>query len=140
MLERARAEAWSALAGAAGRTLVLDVPADPPTAAATEAVLRQVLDVLVSNAVEHGAGTVRVAAREASGGLAVEVSDEGPGFGPALRTAFDRGNPHARGTGIGLSLARSLAESVGGRLVVSSPRPGPTVTLLLTRWRPERAG
>jgi signal transduction histidine kinase len=119
------------------RTLDLVIEPGLPAAAATTAVLDQVLDVLVSNALEHGAGTVTVAARTAGGGVAVDVRDEGGGFDPAvLAGAFRRRNPRARGNGIGLALVRDLAESIGARLTVAEPGPGPTVTLLLPQSSP----
>jgi signal transduction histidine kinase len=103
-------------------------------------VLHQVLDVLVSNALEHGAGTVTVSVRAVAGALVVEVSDEGPGFDEAaLAAAFRRGDPRARGHGIGLALARDLTESIGGRLTVSRPEPAPVVAVLLNQWSPPRA-
>jgi len=134
-VEQAAAERWRELARDGGRALRLRAEPGLPAAAASPAVLHQVLDVLVTNALEHGAGTVTVAVRSAVGGLAVDVSDEGPGFDEgSLAAAFHRSDPRARGTGIGLALARDLAQSVGGRLVVAGPGPRPVVTLLLHRW------
>jgi signal transduction histidine kinase len=51
-----------------------------------------------------------------------------------LADAFRRGNPRARGNGIGLALARDLAESIGARLTVTDPGRNPVVTLLLPQW------
>ena len=133
----ARAGRWGELARARRRTLDLVIEPSLPAAAATTAVLDQVLDVLVSNALEHGAGTVAVAVRTAGGGVAVDVRDEGGGFDPAvLAGAFRRRDPRARGNGIGLALARDLAESIGARLIVADPGPRPVVTLLLPQWSP----
>jgi signal transduction histidine kinase len=136
LVRQAAAERWAELARARGRELRIPPAAGLPAAAATPAVLHQVLDVLVDNALRHGAGAVTVHTREATGGgLAIEVSDEGPGFDEAaLAAAFRRGDTRARGTGIGLALARSLAESIGGRLVISAPGPAPAVMLLLPAW------
>jgi signal transduction histidine kinase len=132
VVSSARAGRWAELARAGGRAVRLDVEADLPPARATPAVLHQVLDVLVTNALGHGAGPVTVTVRSAGDGLAVDVSDEGAGFDPAtLPAALRRGNPHARGTGIGLGLARELAESIGGRLVIVEPGPRPVIRLLL---------
>lgn len=133
----ASAGRWAELARGRGRPLLVDVEPELPAAAATPAVLHQVLDVLVANALEHGAGTVSVSVRAAAGGVAVDVRDEGAGFDEmALAAAFRRADPRARGTGIGLALARDLAVSVGGGLVVARAGPAPVVTLLLSVWSP----
>jgi signal transduction histidine kinase len=133
LAEQAREQRWREIAG--GREVRIESEPDLPPAAATRAVLHQVLDVLVSNALQHGAGAVTISIRATAGGLAVEVSDEGAGFDEtALAAAFRRGDPGARGHGIGLSLARDLTESIGGRLTVSNPGPAPVVTVLLNQW------
>jgi signal transduction histidine kinase len=143
VVEDARTQRWQELSRGRGRNLVVQLPPALPPAAASPAVLHQVLDVLVANALDHGVGTVTVWARGAADGLAVEVSDEGDGFDEAaLAAAFRRGDPRARGHGIGLALARDLAESIGGRLVVAHPGPGPVMALVLPKWvasHPDRA-
>ncbi|WP_069465063.1 sensor histidine kinase [Actinacidiphila rubida] len=89
----------------------------------------QVLDVLLDNARVHGSGRVDVTVREASGALAFDVADEGRmTFPPA--GLFDRGATTGEGAGIGLSLARDLAEASGGRLSLASSSPT-VFTLLL---------
>lgn len=100
-------------------------------------VLDEVLDVLLDNALRHGDGSVTVAVRDLDGWLAVDVIDEGRGFTEPTEAAFRR-RPDGGddGHGIGLSLARSLAEAEGGRLSVGRPGPGPRVTLLLPRRPP----
>ncbi|MDT8912194.1 HAMP domain-containing sensor histidine kinase [Amycolatopsis sp. PS_44_ISF1] len=101
---------------------------DPPPARASAAAVRQVLAVLLDNAVAHGRGTITVTARDIGGALAVDVADQGADLGET--DPFGR-NPAPPGThGIGLRLARSLAEAEGGRLRLSRPDP-PTFTLLL---------
>jgi signal transduction histidine kinase len=125
---------WADLAKHAGRPISVESEPGLPPARASEAVVHQVVDVLVTNALEHGAGPVRVAARRAGLGLAVEVSDGGPGFTPdAVETAFVR-RPQVSGHGIGLALARDLAEAGGGRLVIARPSPAPVVALILPQW------
>lgn len=87
------------------------------------AVLDQILDVLVSNAVEHGTGNVTVTLRASgAGGLVVEVTDAGS-IDRDPSGLFVRRDPDASGHGVGLSLARSLAEAEGGRLVLASGSP-----------------
>jgi signal transduction histidine kinase len=94
------------------------------------AALDQILDVLLDNAVNHGTGAVTVAARAASGALAIDVSNLGPAIDVGAQELFRRRNAAANGHGIGLSLARSIAEADGGRLSLTSADP-PVFTLLL---------
>ena len=83
----------------------------------------EVLGVLVENALHHGAGTVRLTARLTSGHLVVRVSDEGPGIPAGFdQTIFTRHVSSGDGTGVGLALARTLAQSVGGRLELIDAR------------------
>ncbi|MGW3964770.1 sensor histidine kinase [Amycolatopsis sp. NPDC005003] len=123
ILEEVR-QTGEALLGPQGRTLRI-LREDPPQARAAAAAVRQVLGVLVDNAVTHGRGTVTILARDAGDALAIDVADEGPDLGET--------DPFATtptGHGIGLRLARGLAEAEGGRLRLSRPDP-PTFTLLL---------
>jgi signal transduction histidine kinase len=123
LLEEVR-QAGEALLAPHGRTLRI-IREDPPPARAAAAAVRQVLGVLLDNAATHGRGTVTVVARDAGDALAIDVADEGPDLGET--------DPFATapsGHGIGLRLARSLAEAEGGRLRLHLPSP-PTFTLLL---------
>jgi signal transduction histidine kinase len=87
------------------------------------------VDVLLDNAVVHGAGTVGLVVRDAGTAVAIDVTDEGAG--PLDPEAVFRSREDAApGHGIGLALARALAEAEGGRLVLSRARP-PVFSLLL---------
>ncbi|MEA2425532.1 MAG: hypothetical protein QOH13_1942 [Thermoleophilaceae bacterium] len=121
---------WHGRLAADGRPLRTRVGSEHMPAAASAPVLRQVLGVLLDNAVRHGSGPVTIGARDRDGWLVVEVSDDGPGFSEDPETAFVRRRPGS-GHGIGLSLARSLTHAEGGRLYVSSPGPKPVLTLVL---------
>ncbi|MDT7619959.1 MAG: hypothetical protein QOF99_860 [Pseudonocardiales bacterium] len=121
---------WAARLAANGRALHITAPADPPTARASTAAVRQVLTVLLDNAVGHGGGGVTVAIRDAGQALAIDVSDQGAGVTIPTDQLFTRRAAGAAGHGIGLALARSLAEAEGGRLRLTTPSP-PTFTLLL---------
>jgi signal transduction histidine kinase len=86
--------------------------------------------VLVTNALDHGAGRVTVAAAPAAGGgVTIDVGDEGAAFDP--EAAFARRGSGAIGHGIGLALARSLIEAEGGRLIVARARPAPEVRIVV---------
>jgi signal transduction histidine kinase len=122
---------WHGRLAADGRPLRLKVDSDLPPVRASTAAVTQVLDVLVSNAAVHGAGVVTLRARTAPGGLALEVSDEGPGVAGDPDRVFVRRDSAAAGHGIGLALARSLAEAEGGRLLLQHAGPPVVFVLLL---------
>jgi signal transduction histidine kinase len=110
----------------------------PPVRADPER-LRQVLGNLIDNAVKYSpAGRlVEVRASQRNGSVIVSVQDQGPGIAAAdQRLIFEKFGRIAGGskpgTGLGLYIARSIAESHGGTLdVASSPGHGATFTLRL---------
>jgi signal transduction histidine kinase len=121
--------AWRPVLDGQGRSLDVTVEDELPVGRASAAAVRQVIGVLLDNAVTHGAGRVTLSVRDAGGALAIDVADEGAGP-PDPSRLFHRRADGASGHGIGLSLARSLAEADGGRLLLSQPRP-PVFTLLV---------
>jgi signal transduction histidine kinase len=129
LLERPQRE-WRRRLSAEHRELRIEVDDDVPPVRASSAAAREILDVLVDNAIGHGAGTVIVRARTVAGGLSLEVEDQGPGIVDngqlfARRTAANQGH------GIGLALARSLAEAEGGRLLLQRAGAHPQFAWLL---------
>jgi signal transduction histidine kinase len=121
---------WGARLALHGRDLQVEVDPGVPDARASAAAVRQVLRVLVDNATIHGRGTVTVAVREAAGAVAVDVADEGPGVQDPEGTLFTRRADRQDGHGIGLTLARRLAEAEQARLTLTRAAP-PVFTLLL---------
>ncbi|WP_433798999.1 sensor histidine kinase [Actinomycetospora sp. CA-084318] len=111
-----------------GMAVELEVPDDRSFISGSEAAVRQVLAVLLENARVHGEAPVTVTVRDAGPAVAVDVADAGSlaDDGSAL---FATRSPTA-GHGIGLALARRLAEDHGGRLRLRSASPT-TITLLL---------
>jgi signal transduction histidine kinase len=107
--------------------------------------IEQAVTNLVGNAVKYSpaGGEVRVAVQPRDSGMvAIIVADEGIGISadelPSLGRPFARGSRRARtfsGVGIGLYLARLVAEGHGGSLVLESPGEdqGTTVTIQLPR-------
>ena len=88
-----------------------------------EPMLEPVLDVLIENAMTHGSGTVGLTAREAPGAVAISVSDEGT-ISSEVADPFRRGvSGRVDGLGIGLALARTMADAAGARLVLTSASP-----------------
>ncbi|MFJ9034325.1 sensor histidine kinase [Streptomyces sp. NPDC102274] len=122
---------WHGELAAGGRRLRVVVDEDLPDAVGSPRAARQVLDVLIANARTHGSGTVTIRVRDSAGVLAVDVEDEGAGIHEGTDPFVRRGHATEDGHGIGLALARSLAEAEGGRLFVSRPRPHPKFTWLV---------
>jgi signal transduction histidine kinase len=121
---------WHDRLAAQDRALRVAVDPQAPVSLASTAAVRQVLTVLLDNAATHGFGTVSVTVRNAADALAIDVSDEGSGITAPEPELFTRRSRLADGHGIGLALARSLAEAEGGRLRLTRPAP-PTFTLLV---------
>lgn len=127
---------WSATLAGVDRPLAVTAHDPLPELHVKSSAVRQILDVLIDNAVTHGAGRITVEASDIGGGLAIDVSDEGPGVTDDAEDIFARRHSaSADGHGIGLALARSLAEAEGGRLVLRRPSP-PIFTLLLPAAEP----
>lgn len=84
----------------------------------------QVVATLLDNALVHGEGTVTIRTSQTPRSVVIEVRDEGKGVPSDLAPRiFDRSVSGAGGTGLGLGLARSVAASDGGQLVLVRPRP-----------------
>jgi signal transduction histidine kinase len=91
---------------------------------ATPVALSQVLSTLLENSLAHGRGTVDVEARRSGPSVVVEVSDQGDGVPSAIAPhIFERSVSTAQSTGLGLALARDLAEANGGRLELIQTQP-----------------
>jgi signal transduction histidine kinase len=91
---------------------------------ASASALSQVLNTLLENALVHGRGEVTLHVARSGPSAVFTVRDEGPGIPPELaRAVFDRAVTTGDGTGLGLSVARETAESVGGRLELTQTDP-----------------
>ncbi|QYG93506.1 HAMP domain-containing histidine kinase [Iamia sp. SCSIO 61187] len=110
----AAAERWRPFLRAQDRPLHVEA-ASQATVSARVAALDTILDVLLDNALHHGLGAVTLAAEAAGGSARVVVADEGR-CPLADDRLFARRSSSAGRTGIGLHLARSLADAEAGRL------------------------
>ncbi len=125
-------------------TLTLSLPTDLPPVLADEDRLTQVLTNLLGNALAYTpvGGAVTVSAQRRGGEVQVAVKDSGVGIPPEhLPHIFDRfyrvdksrSRGAGGGSGIGLTIARHLVESHGGRITVESAgeNKGSTFTFTL---------
>jgi two-component system, OmpR family, sensor kinase len=128
-LVEAAASAWRDRAERAGVTV--DTSTAPCSTVTDGARLRQVLDVLVDNAVRVCAPGDRVvlAAGPEGDAVTLEVRDTGPGLSDEeAAVAFEPGALHDRhpdragGAGLGLAIAERLVRRLGGSIGVG---PGP---------------
>jgi len=89
----------------------------------TPVALAQILSTLLENSLSHGKGTVEIAARRSGPSVVVEVSDQGDGVSATIAPHIFERSVSSKGSGLGLTLARDLAESNGGRLELISAQP-----------------
>ncbi|WP_326597043.1 ATP-binding protein [Streptomyces sp. NBC_01803] len=102
-------------------------------AVGTPGAVTQVLACLVENSLMHGDGTVALRTRTTGNQAVIEVTDAGPGVPLELGArVFERTVSGHNSTGLGLAVARDLAEADGGRLELLQQRP-PIFALFLSR-------
>jgi signal transduction histidine kinase len=125
-----------------GRTFTVEAGAGLPAVEADAPLLRRLVENLLDNARKYSEpeAPVTLAARAEGDGVVIEVRDRGIGVEaadlPHLFTPFFRTDrSRARGTGgvgLGLTLAKRIAEAHGGTIAVSSvPGEGTTVRVVL---------
>ncbi|MFE2814936.1 ATP-binding protein [Streptomyces nigra] len=108
------------------------------TAVGTPGAVAQVLAALIENSLMHGGGTVALRTRVTGNQAVIEVTDEGPGIPADLGARiFERAISGRNSTGIGLAVARDLAEADGGRLEMLQTNP-PVFALFLSRTAPPK--
>jgi two-component system OmpR family sensor kinase len=137
MLAREVANEFTPAAQRHDSVVVLDVVDDPIELECDPERVAQVLRILLDNALVHTpAGTgVRVSADRRNGHVRLEVSDRGLGIKrqnmPHIFEPFFTSNEEAQGAGLGLAIARELAERMQGRLTVRSAPGSTTFSLVL---------
>lgn len=132
-------EEWRPAYRSAGRAIVRSGKKEL-RAVGTPGAVAQVLATLIENSLMHGAGTVAVRTRVTGNQVVVEVTDEGPGVPPDLGArVFERTVSGRNSTGLGLAVARDLAEADGGRLELLQQQP-PVFALFLSREAQQAGG
>jgi two-component system OmpR family sensor kinase len=119
-----------------GTELRLEVPEEGPSACCDRERVAQIMRILLDNALRHTPeGTdVTVRAHRDNGAAELTVADTGPGLPAGARSkVFERfyTGDAARGAGLGLAIARELAERMEGRLSLDTERGSTVFTLEL---------
>jgi signal transduction histidine kinase len=110
--------------------------------ATDEVMLRQILDNLLTNALDAlgGAGEIEVSTASAGERVRLEVADTGPGIAPEVLVRifepFFTTKEAGKGSGLGLAIATTLAEALGGALTAESKLGAGSRFRL---WLPRRA-
>ena len=136
-----------------GVEIMLDLPlerADEPVIARNPGIIYG-LGNFVENAVDFARGQVAICARWDADAIAIEITDDGPGFSPAV---IDRiGEPYVTmrgsrrnraaiddsgGLGLGYFIAKTLLERTGAKLDVAN-RPAPALGAIVRVSWPRRA-
>jgi signal transduction histidine kinase len=112
-------------------TLRTEAGMPPAVVSGQSAALRRVIVNLLSNALRHG-GSAEISARRHAGEVTVVIDDRGPGiradqldavFQPFHRVDTSR-SKLTGGSGLGLYIARDLAQRHGGRVTLSNRAGG----------------
>jgi two-component system, OmpR family, sensor kinase len=114
--------------------LAVELPETGPEATCDRERVVQIMRILLDNAIRHTPdGTpVTVSALRVNGTTSLTVSDRGPGLSESIRgQAFERffTGDGARGAGLGLAIARELAERMDGELSLAQHTAGATFKL-----------
>ena len=124
----AEASSWREVALAHGCELVLAEPVPDVAVRADTRRLSQAAGNLIANALEHGAGTVRLGARVDGGRVRIEVCDDGPGLAAPIAALSRPRGARGRGLAIAADVARraggglhSAPTAAGARLVIELP-------------------
>ena len=143
-------------AQARNHSLVIDVVDQESVVLADRQLLRRVICGLVDNAIKYtpDGGTITVSLRNDAKNVLVTITDTGPGILeediPHIFEKFYRGHfkvskemngsrsdsfNQASGVGLGLYLARTIIEEIGGQISVhSSVGIGTSFTIMLPVW------
>ena len=139
LLELARADMHDQDEGVSTIASVLQSPLDSHVAVSVggdphielpidEASMRAVLQTMIDNAGEHGAGTLNVDVTTHGEQIVIRVSDDGHGIAPgdAVRIfePFFTTRREQGGTGLGLPIARAVLANAGGTLEYTPPNEG----------------
>jgi len=133
-LSREVAREFGPRADLRGSRLELRTPDVPVRASADPERARQIIRILLDNALTHTpeGASITVTTYSANSRAEVTVSDDGPGIPRRLQgRLFERFYTAAAsgGSGLGLAIAREIAQRMGGRITVASSKRFTAFTL-----------
>ena len=107
--------------------------------------IRQCVLVLVQNAKQHGGNRIEVFLHQSPGGYRISVEDDGPGMTDVEKnSAFERffrgsnaAERYSEGSGLGLPIARSIAEAHGGSVTLQDRSGGGLAAVIELPQRPK---
>src|SRR5262249_24649670 len=120
-----RAAFWLPLAEDTDRAMTVELASGELPVRVPGEDLAACMDILLENVFAHtpdGAGLAIRLSRRAAGGAWLVVADDGPGFHSPDPT--ERGRSNGGSTGLGLDIARRIAESSGGTLTIGRSASG----------------
>lgn len=119
-----------------GHDITLTIQSERNRVAVAEEILESIISNLIDNALQHAEGAdISISTSNTDGLLQIIVQDNGPGisaanlaqiFDPFFTTAREQG-----GTGLGLSLVKSLLTSHRGSIVCESSSAGTRFTIII---------
>jgi two-component system NtrC family sensor kinase len=126
-------------------TVIAHLDSNLGEVATDEGMVRQVLDNLLSNALDAvgESGQITISTARAGERISIEVADSGQGISPELLVRifdpfFTTKDP-GKGSGLGLAICYTLAEALGGALTVESKQgTGSRFRLWLPRRAPDK--
>jgi two-component system OmpR family sensor kinase len=128
------------LADGCSATVTFHSALDAATVRADADRLRQVVIILLDNALRYGGRRIEVQLDRGPPGYLIRVGDDGPGIGEEeQRRVFERffrgsdaANRYAQGTGLGLPVAKAIVEAHGGQILIdSTPGRGTRVSVTI---------
>jgi signal transduction histidine kinase len=113
---------WQARVELSGRKISIECGLDL-VALGTPEVQELVLSVLIENSLQHGAGAIKISARDFQSWTLIEIGDEGNGISQDIESTLMTQGVTTGGTGLGLAWARNQVAFDGGRLELRNLKP-----------------
>jgi signal transduction histidine kinase len=133
---------WQRRFTEANRALTIAPARYTPNVKGNTPMLQHAIDVLLDNALRHGAGEVCINHHISDDTVTVTISDNGHGFASGTEPPADLDSSNTLGSlhGLGLPLAQRLIDAMPGRLTITHSGPNPRIDIVLQRAVPTQSG